>query len=244
MTTPADPTRAATIADRVRHDLATRHWSHVGQPIDASDFEAVAARLGTVDRRLEVVVSPEREQEQRSSRRNNLPRPSLYQSTELGFHTDPPRTSLGGGADVLAFYCLAQDDHDGASLLIDMSRLEHDFTPDEIDGLRRVEVAYSTIRPDGVDELHTLPLLSRDADRISLHYMPWGVRLPTDPALARLMGRFEQYARDRPVVSIRLKAGESLFLDNRVMLHGRGPLLPDSKRRLLRVHLGSAAPPG
>ena len=186
---------------------------------------------------MEVVVSPERERSQREARRNKLERPSLYQSTELGFHTDPPRTHLVGGVDILAFYCVAQDPVDGASLLIDMGRIEEDFAPAEVDALGRIEVAYSTINPEGVDELHTRPLLSRRPDGLNLHYMPWGLRRPGDPGLGRVLRTFESYLHDRPVISVRLRPGEALFLDNRRMLHGRGPLTPDSPRSLLRVHL-------
>src|SRR5271157_3476443 len=156
------PRDILVIVDRIRREIATERWSHVALSLDESDFDRILSCLGTVDRRMEVVVSPQREQSQKLARRNNLPRPSLYQSAELDFHTDPPRTHREGGVDLLAFFCVAQDAHDGASLLIDMGHLERDFTPGEIDALCQVEVVYSTINADGVDELHFLPLLSRD----------------------------------------------------------------------------------
>jgi hypothetical protein len=235
------PVDIPVIANRIRQEIANKRWSHLALSGGQSDFDQILSCLGTVDRRMEVVVSPEREQSQKLARRNNLPRPSLYQSTELDFHTDPPRSHLEGGVDLLAFFCVTQDSHDGASLMIDMGHLERDLPQGDIDALCQVEVAYSTINADGVDELHFLPLLSRDPDGLVLHYMPWGVRRSADFALAQALTRFERYIRERPVISIRLAPGDSLFLDNRRMLHGRGPLVPDSQRKLLRVHLISAA---
>ena len=226
-----------TLADCVRRDLETRGWFRAALPRGRADFEAVTGVLGTVDHSLEVVVSPEQERAQRAARQNKLARPSLYQATELDFHTDPPRTHLVGGVDILAFFCVDQDDDGGENLLIDMGHLGRDFTAEEIDALGRIEVAYSTINAEGVDELHTLPLVANNPDGLILHYMPWGVRQPTDPDLARLLQKFERYVRDQPIVSIRLEPGDSLFLDNRRLLHGRGPLPPESRRRLLRFHL-------
>jgi hypothetical protein len=225
------------LADLARRDLETRGWFRAALPQGRSDFEAVASVLGTVDHTLEVVVSPERERAQRAARRNKLDRPSLYQASELDFHTDPPRTHLVGGVDILAFFCVDQDEVGGENLLIDMGHLRRDFTTAEVDALGRIKVAYSTINAEGIDELHTLPLVANNPDGLTLHYMPWGVRQPTDPDLARLLREFERYVREQPVVSVRLEPGDGLFLDNRRLLHGRGPLPLQSRRRMLRFHL-------
>ena len=90
----------------------------------------------------------------------------------MGFHTDP------GGIDLLAFYCAAQDETDGANLLIDLGDLDRHFDADEIDALGCIPVSYPVINADGVDELHHLPLVSRRSGGLFVHYLPWGVVPP------------------------------------------------------------------
>jgi hypothetical protein len=223
----------SAIAARVREELAARRWFHLDEQLDIAGFSAVLDRLGTVSRNMEVVVSADREQAQREARRNNLPRPSIYQAAAMGFHTDPPP------AEILAFHCVTQDDLNGASLLIDLGRIAADFTSGEIDGLCRIHVASSVINAAGVDEQVLIPLLTRHPDGPTINYTPWGVRRHEDPWLSDLLDKFECYIRERPIVSIRLKPGESLFIDNHRVLHGRGPLASNSKRLLLRVHVCS-----
>jgi hypothetical protein len=230
----SSPSDLDAVVARVREGLKARRWFHLPGPSSEEEFHAVVSRLGTVSRQMDVVVSPDREREQRAARRNNLPRPSIYQSAEMDFHTDPPPS------DILAFYCVVQDDVDGSNLLIDLERIERDFTPEEVDGLCRIEIAYSYQGPGNHDHLGTLNLVTRHPDGATVNYMPWGLRRQEDPVLADLLERFERYVREQPVVSLRLAAGGCLFLDNRRTLHGRGPLSPDSRRHLLRLHVTCA----
>jgi Taurine catabolism dioxygenase TauD, TfdA family len=232
MTTLASsPPDLDALARSALEEIATRRRFGPAGPMSREEFEALLPRLGAISRNMDVVVSADREHQQRSTRRNNLPRPSIYQSGEMDFHTDPPP------ADLLAFYCVEQDDEDGSSLLIDLGHVEEDFTPDEVDDLYQVEVAYSPSNPEGYDGLGTLKLVTRHPAGATINYMPWGVRRPLDEKLANLLDRFEAYVRSRPVLSFRLKPGECLIIDNRRLLHGRGPLPPESKRHLLRVHV-------
>jgi hypothetical protein len=216
---------------RVLDDLAARRWSHLAEPVGVDAFEAILAGLGVVVSRYEVFVSPEKEQAQRAARRNNVTRPSLYQASEMSFHTDP------GGIDLLAFYCAAQDETEGANLLIDLGDLDRHFDADEIDALGLIPVSYPVLSADGIDELHHLPLVSRRRGGLHIHYLPWGIVRPNEPALARMLDAFEEYVASRPVRPVRLQPGECLIIDNWRVLHGRGPLPPDSPRKLLRVHV-------
>ena len=149
------PPDVSEVVARVLDDLAARRWSHLAEPVGVEVFEAILAGLGAVVSRYDVFVSPERERTQRAARRNNITRPSLFQATEMGFHTDP------GGIDLLAFYCAAQDETEGANLLIDLGDLDRHFDADEIDAMGCIPVSYPVINADGVDELHHLPLVSR-----------------------------------------------------------------------------------
>jgi hypothetical protein len=230
-TPAAQQAESESRCSRIREELAAHRWIHLSEPLDSAQFDALLLELGTITRNMDIVVSADREQAQQASRRNNLPRPSIYQATGLDFHTDPPP------AEILAFHCITQDEIDGASLLIDLGHLADDFSPEEIDGLCNFQVAYSVLNSSGTDELAFLPLLSRHDRGPTVNYMPWGIRRPAEPGRAALLEKFERYLRERPVHAIRLNPGESLFVDNHRVLHGRGPVAPDSRRFLRRVHV-------
>jgi hypothetical protein len=232
ITSPAAaPPDLEAITRSVLEGIASRRWYRPEGPLTREEFEAILPRLGAVSRNMDIVVSADREQQQRATRRNNLPRPSIYQATAMDFHTDPPP------ADILAFYCVVQDEVDGSSLLIDLGKIEEDFTPEEVDDLERLEVAYSPLNAQGHDGLATLNLITRHPHGATVNYMPWGLRTSDDPGLAALLDRFDKYVREQPIISLRLMPGECLFVDNRRMLHGRALLSPESKRHILRVHI-------
>jgi alpha-ketoglutarate-dependent taurine dioxygenase len=56
-----------------------------------------------------------------------------------------------------------------------------------------------------------------------------------DEQQRRLLEKFAEYLRRKEVITIRLKAGESVFIDNNRILHGRGPIQEDSQRLIKRV---------
>lgn len=49
--------------------------------------------------------------------------------------------------------------------------------------------------------------------------------------------QMDKHCRSGGAVSIRLKPGEALFVDNKVMFHGRNAIRPDSTRSLIRSYV-------
>jgi Taurine catabolism dioxygenase TauD, TfdA family len=219
------------LLEAIRREVAERGWCHVEQPLEKSAFLDLARALGTIIRCLDVVVDAKKENEQKRTRRKNLNRPSLYQAEGLPLHTDPP------DVDILALHCVVPDLHGGDNQLVDASDLDKAFEPEEIECLGRVEVAYAADNSDGTDGERTRPLVDRRGGLLDLFYVPWGVRTPTDEGLKRLLARFIRYLEEKPVIEVRLQPGETLFINNRRMLHGRRSLPQDSRRHLVRVHI-------
>jgi hypothetical protein len=213
------------------HEVTERGWCHLEQPVDVSAFLALARALGTVTRYLDVVVDAKKEREQRISRRRIVDRPSLYQADGLMLHSDPP------DVDILALHCIVQDAHGGENQLVDVGDLTDAFEAEEIERLGRVEVAYSADNPDGTDGERVRPLVIHRDGLLDLFYSPWGVRTPKDEDLRHSLAGFLSYLESRPVIEVRLRPGETLFINNRHMLHGRKALPRDSRRHLVRVHI-------
>jgi Taurine catabolism dioxygenase TauD, TfdA family len=223
------------LADHVHSNLAAHGWVHVAHSLSEADFEAVAARIGTNELRTNIVVDPERERLQKASRGTMLARPGVYQAAALDMHTDRPT------AHVLAWYCVEQDDQAGATLLIDTSDLTDHFSDADLDGLGRVHVTCAIRDPITSKEIvKTAPLLTRRGDTRLLYFVPWLVDQLTGEAELELLQRFIRYVRmkeENDLIPIRLERGQSLFIDNRRMLHGRGELPAGSRRHLIRLYL-------
>jgi alpha-ketoglutarate-dependent taurine dioxygenase len=83
-------------------------------------------------------------------------------------------------------------------------------------------------------------LLTRRGDAWAVYYVPWLVEPPEDEGTRRLLERFTDYVHDKEahdLIAVRLRRGESLFVDNRRILHGRGALPEGSRRHLVRLYL-------
>jgi hypothetical protein len=236
----AEVSSLEALAERVLQDLESRGWADVRQPLTEPEFEEVARRLGTIELRTEIFIDAARTHRERESRDLHANRPTVYQDAELGLHSDRPT------AEWLAWYCVRQDAESGATVLVDTRDLPERFSREDLDLLGRLEVAFSTRDPTGRELYHHHPLLERDDPHFKVYYLPWGVRLPAeDESWQRLLARFAHYVqekKERFAVRVRLKERQALFIDNRRLLHGRGPLPPDSPRRLIRLLIQRQAP--
>jgi hypothetical protein len=216
---------------QIRRALDSRGWVHIETPLSPAEFEALSQRLGSIDMRSDVVVDPVREQELRANRRTNVNRPALYQTAAMDFHTDRP------SAHVLAWYCVHQDEQDGTNLLLDTHDLPEWFSAEELEALGTILVGCPPTHPTDEEEARYEPLVSRGAGSWKVYYMPWYVQTPADEDGARRLARFVQYLKEHEVIRVRLEEGESLFIDNRRIMHGRGPLPADSRRHLIRLYI-------
>jgi alpha-ketoglutarate-dependent taurine dioxygenase len=233
--TPEDPQARA---DRIRRTLRERGWAHVRDRLSEAEFEATARGLGAIDLRTVIVVDPERRDREKAARRYDPDRPSVYHEAELEFHTDRPT------ADLLAWYCVTPDADDGSNLLIDTRDFFDRLSAPELRALGRIRVGYANLDPSaGGQALLSEPLVTGGADGWRVFYVPWQVLPSDDEEANRLLARFADDVaarRARGPLRIRLEAGESLFIDNHRMLHGRGPLSPDSRRHLVRLYIRTA----
>ncbi|WP_434043981.1 MULTISPECIES: TauD/TfdA family dioxygenase [Sorangium] len=146
------------------------------------------------------------------------------------FHTDHPAVTTA------AWYCVRQDPVDGASLLVDVKRLVGKLSSEQIVLLERLRLAFPALvagHPPG-----TAPVLVARSDEYGIYYPP--VVRPDNPEPRALSALHELANRVREIgpteqIRIRLEANDALFIDNRRMLHGRGPLRPNSPRLLRRA---------
>jgi hypothetical protein len=142
---------------------------------------------------------------------------------EVPFHTDDPTV------DLIAWYCEAQDDWDGASVLVDsqpvLARLHEQARTD----LRQTLLPFRALAPHSTA---FWPVLSESGQ---IFLMPW--LEPTSPRHRQEGSAFVAFVgsvlAQRPV-RIRLRPGQALIIDNRRMLHGRSAIHPQSRRRLRR----------
>jgi hypothetical protein len=227
----------ARLAATIRSSLATDGLAQITTRLSPEDFDALAGLIGVVDERSDIRVDPARRKEQMALRSDELgrSRPSGYQAESLAMHTDRPT------AAILAWYCLAQDERVGATILLDTSDLAEHLSPDELTALRGVQVSYALRQPGAPGEqVLQHPLLAGAGPRYEICYMPWTVSEPSSVDGGRALEKFADYVRqgqERRAIPIRLEPGESLFIDNRRMLHGRDALPEDSKRHMVRLYI-------
>lgn len=200
------------VADALRRD-GFFHARGIGQ----DEYLALAASLG------EVVAVEEIEL-----------RPGVgsyaCSSGPVPFHTDHPAVTSA------AWYCVRQDPVDGASLLVDSQRLIGKLSLEQNALLERLRLAFPPLIAG--HSPGAAPVLMQRSDGYEVYYPP--VMRPEEPEPAALVALQELAAKVRefgPAVQIRirLEVNDALFVDNRRMLHGRGPLQPNSPRLLQRA---------
>ena len=217
--TPSD------LSAEVLASLRTLGYAHVRQARAAEEFDKVAQQLGSIALRTDLTITP-----QRSS--------IVYKPDEITLHQDNPTMN------VLGWYCVRQDEFDGSARLLDAGDVGDYFSRSEIEIMRRTNVGYpdpdpSRHNPDvGLIAYLLWPLLTEKATRTEVYYVPWLLIDSYDELQSRVLEKFAEYLRTKEeseLITIRLRAGESLFIDNNRVLHGRGPIKENSKRFLKRV---------
>jgi hypothetical protein len=222
----------------IRQALAFAGYFHALGPRPLEWFEAACAALGAVKMRTDIVFDPVREAEQKRTRTFGPHRPGVYTDGELDFHTDNPTWS------VLGWYCVEQDEHSGDSLLLDLGDVDRDFTAEELRELGEIQI-YLPVRDAAWNETAVrVPLLSRQGRAWQTYWVPWLVVEESQTTHAEMLDRFRQWLRRKEstqLIDLRLQPGESLFIHNNRMLHGRRPLTPRSRRHLIRLAVSAEA---
>ncbi|MFO0606906.1 MAG: TauD/TfdA family dioxygenase [Polyangiales bacterium] len=159
----------------------------------------------------------------------------VAQPGPVPLHTDQPEVAAIG------WWCEAQDDEDGASLLLDTWPVV-DSLPDRARArLRCVDLVTPPLA--GGPPTMRWPVLRPSPRGEHVFCSPWlraaGDHPEDQAALDDFRRRVSEHART-DVRSVRLRVGEALFVDNRRVLHGRRAIGAASRRCLRRLWLRCA----
>jgi hypothetical protein len=231
------PSTTEQIGEAIRHTLESDGYLHLTWPMTMEDYEAIAGRVGTIVRKSDVKVDLARAQSQEQVRRMKG-RGGIYSPAALGFHTDPV-------ADLVSWYCMQQDDDGGHPMMVlDLGDLEGHFSAEEREILSRVELLSPTRKSEVEQETLTpTPLLTKTNGKYKVCYAPWLLRESEDTTVRRVAEKFTTYVKNKEetqLIILPIKPRDTVFLDNRRMLHGRGELPQTSKRHLVRFYLRAA----
>jgi hypothetical protein len=221
----SNATAASGMRSEILASIQTLGYAHLTQPLTAEAFEMTARQLGAIVLRTDLTITPERSS-------------IVYKPEKIGLHQDNPEVNI------LGWYCVHQDELDGSALLLDTGDIARHFSQTEMETMSSVNVRYpdpdtNRHNPDkGLFAYLLWPLLTSKATRTEVYFAPWLLADSYDDEQCRVLDKFTEYLRakeDHQLIKIRLKPGESLFIDNNRILHGRGPIGPNSKRFVKRV---------
>lgn len=230
------PSTAEQVGKAIRHTLQTDGYLHLPWPMTMENYEAIAGRLGTIVLKSDVKVDAARARSQEQVRRIKG-RAGIYTPGALGFHTDPT-------ADLVSWYCMEQDDDGHPMMVLDLRDMEEHFSTEEREILSRVELLSPVITSESEKEtLIIKSLLTKKNGKFEIFYVPWLVRESEDAAVRKMVEKFAAYVKNKEetqLIVLPVKPGDTVFLDNHRMLHGRGELSRTSKRHLVRFYLRAA----
>ena len=230
------PSTTEQLTAAIRGTLETDGYLHLMWPMTMENYEAIAGMVATIVQKNDVKVDLARAQSQEKVRQIKG-RGGIYSPSALGFHTDPI-------ADLVSWYCVEQDDGGGPMMMLDLGDMDEHFSAEELEILSRVELLSPARKSEAEQETFTpVPLLSKANGRFKVFYAPWLLRESEDPAISKVMDKFAAYLKnkeDTQLIVLPIKPGDTVFLDNHRMLHGRGELPQTSKRHLVRFYLRAA----
>lgn len=205
------------LRDTVDAGLHERGYAHVVGPLDEGDYRDLAEALGQVVGVERIAL--------RADAHAYVAKPG-----PVPLHTDQPEV------EIIGWHCIRQDEHDGASLLLDTWPVVNAL--DEELRATLQEVLLVTPSLQGGPPSMTWPVLKRAERGDAVFCSPWlrsAVPLREhEEALERFRLRLTDAIRTARI-SIRLAPGDALMVDNGRVLHGRGAIGIDSRRCLLRV---------
>ncbi|HYD14883.1 MAG TPA: TauD/TfdA family dioxygenase [Hyphomicrobium sp.] len=148
----------------------------------------------------------------------------------IPFHSDGP------AADVVAWFCIRQDEEAGESLLADAVPILRGLAPAHRAHLRSVNIPYFDHAHPGKPAGYCALLRGNHEAEWCLNYASWLLpEMGEDQRAA--VAALDDALSAVVATSLRLAPGQSLFIDNWRILHARGALRPDSRRHLKRIWL-------
>jgi hypothetical protein len=230
------PSTIEQVSEAIRHTVETDGHLHLTWPMTMESYEAIAGRVGTIVQKNDVKVDLARAQRQEQVRRIKG-RGGIYSPGALGFHTDPI-------ADLVSWYCVEQDDGGHPMMMLDLGDLEEHFSAEEREILCRVELLSPARRSETEQETLTpTPLLTKMNGKYKIYYAPWLLCESENAVVRKIAQKFGAYVKNKEetqLIVLPVKPGDTVFIDNHRMLHGRGELSPTSKRHLVRFYLRAA----
>lgn len=209
-------------------------YVHVRTPLSKEQFEELASEIGSVELKTDIKIDLIQDKAQRDARKVKG-RPSAFQAKGFDFHMDCPAMR------VLGWLCIEQDAVDGTMQFLDTQSILKHFTQEEIETMGRIMIRYSDMNTHGSNEEFLLePLVRRSAGGHLVYYQPWLLLDSYDEEQSRILERFQTYLKtidSDHAIGVRPMPGESVFIDNRRLLHGRAAVSDQSRRHLLRFFL-------
>ena len=148
----------------------------------------------------------------------------------IPFHSDGP------AADVVAWFCIRQDEEAGESVLADAVSVLRRLAPAHRGQLRSVNIPYFDHAHPGRPAGYCALLRGDDEAEWRVNYAPWLLpEMGEDQKAA--VAALEDALSTVGATSLRLAPGQALFIDNWRILHARGAVRPNSRRHLKRIWL-------
>ncbi|MEO5930679.1 MAG: TauD/TfdA family dioxygenase [Candidatus Kapaibacterium sp.] len=221
--------------ERVGDVLRRDGYAHLSRPHKYQEFADICAMLGDLESRTDLKIDGEMNRAilSRRSVAGSGQRPSVFTANEIGFHADTPEV------DFIGWHCFHQDDDDGALLMVDLGDIESWFSPEELALLGRITVQWTT-QENGAERAHRQPVIAREGGINKFYYAPWLLDHPEDESEKNVLEKFVGHLRmleASRTIAVRLHEGESLFIDNRRMLHARHAISPESRRHIVRLRM-------
>ncbi len=211
------------LADELREQLTSAGFVCVREPLSVAEYIVLAAELGRVVQAEQIALRPGAHA-------------YVAQPGRVPLHNDQPEV------DVIGWWCEAQDDEDDASLLLDTRPVVEQLDEDLRRHLRQIHLLCPPLENGPPTERR--PVLRRMGHDDVVFCPPWLLLADDTQAARQSLTIFQEAvssAAQTSTKTIRLQPGQALFVDNRRVLHGRGPIKETSGRRLHRVWIQERA---
>ena len=203
---------ASTITDQV----ASRGFYHHQDGLSPDEFHEVSEILGEIVRRDDVEL-------------NNDPTVQYSKVKGLYWHND-------GDIDIVGWNCVRQDSSDGALLLTDLRQVLTELEPSVTEVLKQTPSFCPWFSAPERKVPKRIPVISEVEDRLWVNYKPRQIKPQSESQAAAFESLKQQVdARGNGCYSVPLQPQESLFVDNRRVLHCRDAISEGSTRLLKRV---------
>ena len=183
--------------------------------VDRAAFDALARSLGCVFYKADILLEPGSNQ-------------YAFRPQRFPLHMD------AADAQFVCWYVLDSDRGQCPMLVADTRAYLERLPQSTREILSSITITYQEIKTGG---LGRAPLLQQHARGYWFaNYFPTDYRriVPRSPAEADALATFERDLAGLATQSIALRDRDAIVLDNRRMMHGRGPMSPGSSRHLLR----------